>query len=137
MSSLWIPLPFPNCPRCNSSWVRCYHKNCVLEGEILVEPHLGQAKCGGCEKNWILMETTFHCSCGHVFSAGSVSEALSTASLIRQKLLKQIEGMDKAEIRIRQTVSHSFSQWLEEMSYKLGFTLGTIATYLKKWIETL
>ena len=94
-----------------------------------------QAKCDGCQRQWPVMQTSFHCSCGYVFQAHSVSEALSTASLIRQKLMEQIQSMDKAELRIRQTFSHSFTEWLNEMSFEFGFAFGTIAAYIKKWLD--
>jgi hypothetical protein len=137
VSLSWIPLPFPECPRCRSSWVQCNHFKCSENGEIFVEPYLQEAKCVGCQKQWPLRQTRFHCSCGYTFNSEEVSEALSTSSLVRKKILEQINEIDFTEKQIKDTVKNSLVSWLSSLGYKLGFAVGTFIKYVDKCIEQL
>jgi hypothetical protein len=136
-SEIWMPLPFPTCPSCYNSWVICYHRNCYVNGEIVAEPYLRLAKCEGCSSQWDIMQTTFYCSCGHIFQASEVEKALSTATLLRSRLIQHIQSIDQAEDYISRTTNKSFSQWLDKLSYELGKLVGKTAAQLRKWIQSL
>lgn len=125
MSSVWIPLPFPRCPSCHSSWVRCYHRDCYTGGEILVEPYLKQARCEGCSLQWHVMDTTFYCSCGYVFHASEVDEALYSFSVLKDRLIQQIRDMDRHEKMILRSSEDSLLRWVDQVAYEVGRLLGT------------
>lgn len=137
MSSLWMPLPFPRCPKCGQSWVRCYHKDCYTGGEVVVEPYSREAKCDGCGRQWAVMNTNFYCSCGYVFHSRDVENALTTAELLRQALLQQIRDMDEATLRIRRRSKESFTQWLYDITYDLGSVAGAVVGTIKRWLDEL
>lgn len=137
MSSQWLPLPFPKCTRCNQSWVITYHRDCDSGAEVLVEPYRRQAKCDGCGEQWNLMSSAFSCSCGYEFHASDVEEALSTSSILRQRLLQKIYEMDQSEIAIVQASQSSFNRWMENVSFEIGRFLGTTGASLKRLITNL
>jgi hypothetical protein len=137
VSSLWVPLPFPSCPNCHRSWVQSFHRDCDSGRELVVEPSTRRARCEGCGLEWAVLETTFHCSCGRVFPARDVETALSTAELLRLRLVEQLRSMDAAEHSIRQSGRHSLSQWLYDVAHSLGYAAGTIVGALRRWLDEL
>lgn len=130
---MWIPLPFPSCPMCSQSWVRCYHRGCSQAQELLVDPFVLLASCPGCGTQWNVMATRFHCSCGHVFDAAEVKFALSTAELLRQRMMEQIRLMDDAEKRIQQRRQDSFAQWAYDIAFQLGNAAGSLVGRIERW----
>ena len=137
MSLSWIPLPFPSCPSCNKSWMTCYHRDCYFNGEIVVEPYTREAKCEGCSERWPIMQTTFYCSCGHIFTAWDVENALSAVALLKERLVKQIQSMEMSESAINRSYQQSFNHWLYDLSYELGNLLGAVASSVLKWLRKL
>ena len=137
MASLWIPLPFPSCVRCQRSWIRTFHRNCVRSGEIVIEPSLRQAKCVGCNSQWPVINTTFYCSCNYVFTAAEVANALSAINLLRNRLLQQVEAMNLSEALIKTKSRASFQSWLTQTSIEIGRILGVAVGKIRRWIEEL
>lgn len=81
------------------------------------------------------MNTTFYCSCGYVFHATDVEDALSAIALVKNRLIKQIQSLGDAENRIREKSQNSLRRWLGETSYEVGKNLGKVAAYLKRLID--
>ena len=132
-----MPLPFPSCPRCYSSWVRSYHRNCAQNGEILVDPYQQQARCSNCTEQWHILSTTFYCSCGYVFQATDVQTALSSAALIRKRLLQQVQDMEVTESRINQKTRASLNQWIYDKGYEFARLIGVTAGTIQRWLENI
>jgi hypothetical protein len=137
MSLSWMPLPFPSCPYCDQSWETSCHRDCYTNGEIVVEPYLREAKCAGCGQQWTIMQTTFCCSCGHIFSAADVEDALSTMTLISKRLVQQIKQMEQSENKIYQSYRQSFNEWLYDLSFELGKLVGKAAAAIIKWLRNI
>jgi hypothetical protein len=79
------------------------------------------------------MRTTFHCSCNYTFSAQAVRNALTSTSLLRDRLAREIMAMDQAETRIRQKSTSSFEEWMNDLGYELGRLAGSISAWAKDW----
>ena len=75
----------------------------------------------------------FHCTCGRQFTASEVREALSTASLMRRRLISQIESMSAADLATKRAAHDSLSGWLESVTAQLGELLGRAAGKAVKW----
>ncbi len=75
LSRTWLPLPFPECVECGSSWGQCVHSDC--RGEIEVEPNSGAVLCLKCRESWQVWESAFLCPCGARFEASQVEDGLA------------------------------------------------------------
>lgn len=132
-----IPLPFPTCSNCTQSWVECRHRSCQAQGKLLIEPRSRIVQCDACYKEWELSQTTFYCSCGYIFQASDVENAINTVNLLKEQLLQQIRSMEQAEISIQQTTQESLGKWLNNTSNELGKVLGYTVGKLIKWFDGL
>lgn len=83
------------------------------------------------------MNTSFHCSCGHVFPASAVERALSAAELIRCHLIEHIQSMNDSEKRIVRTTQSSLGSFLESICYEVGRLLGYTVGKVKKFIASI
>lgn len=130
-----LPLPFPACPACSQSWVRCHHRECPPDSDIDLETETRRAHCSFCGASWPVDTTQFICSCGHRFNATEVAAAISNATLLRQRLLRQIEAMDASESRIRTQTRESRESWLastlERLASGAGYRLGSMVRYIR------
>lgn len=81
------------------------------------------------------METSFQCTCGNIFGAAEVEAALSTVTLLKQRLIQQIRDIDVTESQIRYQTATSFSTWLSVHGYDIGTLLGKAAAKLVTWLE--
>jgi len=133
--SEWIPFCFPKCPKCQKSWGKNFHRNCLSKGQLLVDPYQRQVRCDSCYEEWYVMNSKFHCSCGYIFQASEVENALSTTQLLRQRLIQKINEMDSYERSIKMKSQSSFKQWIGSISYEIGRLLGTTASTAKQLIE--
>lgn len=140
--SEWICFPFPKCPNCRKTWAKNYHRNCFLNGELLVEPCQKLVKCESCYEQWNILDSKFYCSCGYEFYPSEVQDALSTTQLLRNRLLEKINEMDSYEQRIISKSENSFQQWIYGISYEIAKVLGTtvyntqelIKGFFEKWL---
>lgn len=71
------------------------------------------------------MDTTFYCSCGYVFRASEVNEALYSYSVLKDRLVQQIRDMDLHESMILRRSEDSFVDWINQVAYEVGRILGT------------
>ncbi|MEB3830961.1 hypothetical protein [Phormidium sp. CCY1219] len=94
MMSEWMALFFPKCPSCGKQWGTTNHRNCLLNGEILVEPYKKQVKCELCGEQWQILNSKFYCSCGYQFYSSEVEDAMSTHQLLKHRLLQKIEDIN-------------------------------------------
>lgn len=141
LMSEWIAFPFPKCPSCGKQWGKNYHKDCLFNGQLLVEPYQRQVKCESCNSQWYILDSKFHCSCGYQFYPSEVEDALSTTQLLRQRLLQKLNEMDSYEKSIISKSENSFQEWIHEISYEIGKALGTtvaktqeiIKNFFDKW----
>ena len=133
--SNWIPFCFPKCPRCQKGWSKNSHRNCFLNGNLLVDPCLRQVQCDSCYKEWHIMSSEFHCSCGYIFQASEIENALSTTQLLRDRLIQKLNEMDSYERSIKTKSKDSLKQWIGSISYEIGKLLGTTASQAKLLIE--
>ena len=92
-----------------------------------------RARCESCHSEWPLEDTVFYCSCGHRFTAHEVREALSTASLMRRRLISQIESMSVSDLAIETASRDSLSSWLESVTHQLGEVLGRAVGKAVRW----
>jgi len=86
----WMAFPFPKCPSCGKQWGKNYHKDCLFNGQLLVEPYERRIKCESCSEQWHILDSKFYCSCGYQFYSSEVETALSTTQLLRQRLLQKL-----------------------------------------------
>jgi hypothetical protein len=141
--SEYIAFPFPKCPICGKQWGKNYHKNCIFNGQVLVEPYQRRVKCEYCSEEWHILDSKFYCSCGYKFYPSEVEDALSTTQLLRHRLLQKINEMDIYENQIISKSQTSFKQWVYDISYEIGIVLGTtvskaqelIQNFFDKWLR--
>lgn len=133
--SEWLPFYFPQCPSCQKSWGKNFHRNCLFNGQLLVEPYQRRVRCDSCNEEWHIMNSEFHCSCSYTFKASEVESALSTIQLLRQRLIQKLNEMDSFERSIKTKSESSFKQWISGISYEIGRLLGTTASNAQKLIE--
>jgi len=133
--SEWIAFPFPKCPHCGKQWGKNYHRNCIFNGQILVEPYQRQVKCEFCIDQWHILNSKFYCSCGYQFYSSEVEDALSTNQLLRQRLMKKLEEMDFYEKSIISKSTNSFEDWIYGISYEIGRLLGTTVSKAQEVIK--
>ena len=69
--------------------------------------------------------------------AYEVRDALSTASLMRQRLIDQINAMSTSERHIAQSSRDSLSSWLEDASGYFGEAIGRVLGRVIKWLRDL
>lgn len=74
------------------------------------------------------MNSTFYCSCGYVFHASEVAEALTTFTLLRERMVEYIRNMNQADRAILKKSESSFTSWVSQMAYKVGRQLGITIT---------
>lgn len=133
--SEWVSFCFPKCPNCQESWGKNFHRNCLYNGQLLVEPYQRQVRCDSCNEEWYIMNSNFYCSCGYSFNSSEVQNALSTTQLLRQRLIQKLNEMDSFERSIQNKSQNSFKQWMSSISYEIGKLLGTTASKAKQLIE--
>ena len=129
----WMPFAFPSCPYCHRSWANSYHRACSSQGEVEVEPSSRRARCRRCWTTWGIDETSFYCACGGKFLAHEVASALTTAALMRQRLIDQIQSMNAAELDISKRATESMGSWLEFVGSSAGEYLGRAIGNILKW----
>jgi hypothetical protein len=83
------------------------------------------------------MRTRFFCSCGYTFAAKEVESALSSISLIRSRLLREIEAMNQSEMKIARQSQSSFEVWLRDIGLDIGRDLGVAAGKVMRWLDEL
>ncbi|MGI0498736.1 hypothetical protein ACOKW7_07920 [Limnospira platensis CENA597] len=132
--SEYIPFYFPKCPSCGKQWGKNYHRSCIFNGELLIEPYQRQIKCDSCGEQWYVLDSKFYCSCGYQFYPSEVEEALTTTEFLRQRLLQKINEMDLYESQIIAKSQSSFSQWVSDISYDIARVLGTTASKARQLI---
>jgi hypothetical protein len=65
--------------------------------------------------------------------AYEVAGALTTAALMRQRLIDQIKSMNAAELDIGERVTDSMKSWLESVGRSAGEFLGRAIGNILKW----
>ncbi|MCT7952062.1 hypothetical protein NG798_19880 [Ancylothrix sp. C2] len=133
--SEWITFPFPKCPSCGKQWGENYHKDCVFNGQLLVEPYQRQVKCESCSAQWYILDSKFYCYCGYEFYPSEVEDALSTTQLLRQRLLQKLNEMDSYERSIVSKSQNSFKEWIFDISYEIGKALGITVSKAQEIIK--
>ncbi|WP_293157720.1 MULTISPECIES: hypothetical protein [unclassified Microcoleus] len=133
--SEWIAFPFPKCPSCGKQWGKNYHKDCLFNGQLLVEPYQRQVKCESCSAHWYILDSKFNCSCGYQFYPSEVEDALSTTQLLRQRLLQKLNEMDSYEKSIISKSNSSFQEWIHDISYEIARALGTTVSKAQEVIK--
>jgi len=83
------------------------------------------------------MDTRFYCSCGHIFSASEVRNALQAGSALKQKLIQQLREMDIAEQDIHDRTSNSLHRWIYDLSFEVGNLLGISVIRIRNAIRKL
>ncbi|OJJ17400.1 hypothetical protein BI308_22845 [Roseofilum reptotaenium AO1-A] len=134
--SEWIPFLFPKCPRCQKQWGKNYHRNCIFNGQLLVEPYSRQVKCQSCSTQWYILNSKFYCSCGYEFYPSEVEESLSTTQLLRQRLLEKLKEMDLYESDIATKSKSSFQQWSYNLSYTIAKAVGRTVTEVQNFLKS-
>lgn len=134
--SEWLPFYFPKCPKCGTGWSKNFHRNCSFKGQLLVDPYQREVRCDSCQAEWYVMSSEFYCSCGYIFQASEVENALSTTELLRSRLIQKINEMDSYERSIKTKSQDSFRQWIGSISYEIGRLIGATASQAKKLIES-
>jgi hypothetical protein len=133
--SEWICFPFPKCPNCQKAWGKNHHRNCLSNGELLVEPYQKLVRCESCSETWNILNSKFYCSCGYEFYPSEVEDALSTTQLLRNRLLQKLNEMDSYEKRIISKSQNSFQQWIHGISYEIARLLGTTVSKTQELIK--
>ena len=133
--SEWIAFPFPKCPSCGKQWGKNYHKDCLFNGQLLVEPYQRHVKCESCSAQWYILDSKFYCSCGYQFYPSEVEDALSTTQILRQRLLQKINEMESYEKSIISKSNSSFQEWIHNISYEIARALGTTVSKAQEVIK--
>lgn len=83
-------------------------------------------KCGSCDEPWDIMSSTFHCSCGHAFSAGDVHLAIDRLVDTCRRLLDILEGSAKANNLFAKRTETSFRGFMASVVEGLGEAAGFV-----------
>lgn len=130
----WFPFPFPRCPGCRASWRSCLHRNCLLLGEMEIEPWQLRVACASCAESWSVEQTQFYCACGRRFTAeevdGALLEIIRATQLVHEELMRRQEELR----RVRAQSDASFAVWLQTLATSLGAAAGFVVGRLTKLI---
>lgn len=132
-SALYLPLPFPACPRCAQSWATSLHRGCG--GEMEVEPDSRSVRCDRCYDSWLVTDSTFYCSCHHSFTAMEVRDAIDSLIHTCRRLVAILETSEHAEAAFTRRSEESLRGFTAEILRGLGKAAGfVVERLLGKWI---
>lgn len=128
MTRLAIPLPFPRCASCDQAWGQSRHHICG--GGVDVEPLSGAVVCTECLHGWRIWESDFLCSCGAIFSASEIEDALGQLLDDCRELLFELQAIERARDTRRLSSESSARAFIYEVAKSVGRATGMV-------IETL
>ncbi|MBQ2633256.1 MAG: hypothetical protein IJF88_01585, partial [Oscillospiraceae bacterium] len=91
---MYIPMPFPRCPQCGKIGSSGFHRYCG--GELEIDPETEMVYCPKCGKKWALRDSRYYCSCGNVFEASEVVEAIEEMLIICRICMDNILNQQNA-----------------------------------------
>ena len=125
---MYIPLPFPKCPKCNKMSEQGYHHNCG--GELQIDPKTEMVFCPKCRKEWEIWNSSYICSCGHTFTSSDVVETLKdlllACNICVAELQRQQEAKRDREAITKASLRSFFENFFGKMGYFTGIAVGTI-----------
>lgn len=142
---MWLSVAFPTCPRCRSNSNKCYHKDCPSGGydPMEINSDTSYVRCPSCNRSWHIKESSYYCTCNHVFSAYDVEvevdAIVANARLIAQEIQRtaatrqRINAMTTRDIetKARETIKKSFG---EKVWAALKDMLPAIVAAVKAWL---
>ena len=84
-----IPLPFPYCTHCKEQSAYSYHHRDDCNGLLEIDPDTETVVCSACGREWDIWESRYYCSCGNVFDAVDVKEAVDE---LTEKSVKKLQN---------------------------------------------
>ena len=121
---MYLPLPFPPCPRCKKESNQGYHRNCG--GKLEVDPINEMVVCLKCNEHWNIWDSTYYCSCGHKFTAVSIASEVKTILLLCKVCMDEIERQQQAQKKLHKLSKASMRNFLCGFFESLGFVVGSV-----------
>lgn len=133
---MWLPFPFPRCPECWEQWAYSYHRDCAYRGRIELDPDTKHCRCEGCWTSWIVWQTQFYCSCGHIFSSDDVDDAIRDIMATLSMFASIVDQNTREAARVRNQGEASLRSWIQDFAKgvagSMGSLLGTLAGTLAR-----
>ena len=124
-----IPLPFPYCQKCGKKSLNSYHHTGSCGGLLEIDPDTIEVTCTKCKHSWNIWNSRYFCSCGNVFEAKEVKEAVDELIEDCKLCAEEIELLEQAR-RIRRKVSQDSKEtFVAGLLDELGHSVGKIAGY--------
>ena len=121
---MYIPLPFPECSTCHCNNNNSYHKDC--SGLLEIDPYSEIVHCTSCDEKWNVWDSTYHCTCGHVFEAHEIKGAVDDILEMCKLCAEELDLMQTAYWKRQQLTTESKRTFIEIFFRGLGYVAGVL-----------
>lgn len=133
-----IPMPFPQCTECGEQSKQAIHRNCG--GKLYIYPYSNIVQCSKCDHIWNIWDSTYYCSCGHVFQSKDIKQSLVNLLEACKQCANELEKQQRLH-DYRMKISEAslkafFVAILEKFGYQLGIATGVAIEFLIKLFKT-
>lgn len=123
---MWLPFPFPQCPKCGEQWAYSYHRDCENRGRIELNPDSTECRCEGCHLTWPVHRTRFYCSCGHNFGSDDVDAAIRDIVATLSMFALIVENNTRETSQVQRYGEDSLRSWIEGLANGIAGSIGAI-----------
>lgn len=129
-----IPMPFPRCNNCGEQSKQAIHRNC--DGKLYISPYSNIVHCSKCGHEWNVWDSTYYCSCGHVFQSKDIKQSLVDLLEACKQCADELEKQQRLRNHRMELSEASlksfFGAILEKFGYQLGIATGVVLEFLMK-----
>lgn len=133
---MYVPLPFPKCPKCNKASKQGYHHNCG--GNLEIDPQNSIVHCPLCNRSWNIWDSSYHCSCGNRFTSSDIVASVKEVLMLCDICMIEIQKKQQAEFRRKKLCKESIRTIINSALTKLGYVTGvaveSIIQTIIKWL---
>lgn len=123
---MFIPMPFPKCPKCAKLGENGYHRKCG--GALEINPDTNTVKCPKCDKKWDVWDSKYYCSCGNEFTSSEVHGAVEDMLMICKICIDNIAEQQQSQARRNKLAEDSVRSFIMGIFEHLGETVAFSAT---------
>lgn len=121
---MYVPFPFPQCPKCGKKSEQGYHHNNDCGGNLEINPNTEQVHCPKCGKIWNIWDTKYICNCGNEFTSEEITDTIEVMLLMCKLCLSELERQQKAKDKRKELTESSMKAFVNGFFEKLGFAAG-------------
>lgn len=133
-----VNMQFPQCPKCHTSDLISYHKDCLKGGvsPLQFETTDNSVHCPDCQHTWDIRSTNYYCRCGHMFSATEVETEIKAIIEVAQMIAAELLRKQKIQDDTSEITGKSVGRWikgfLEGIAFNISYAIGRIVGVVMK-----